>query len=449
MAGPEEDRYRKKYLDLLDEIDTKEKQWEEIDGKLRRILTHLLIVAERPGSREVSAELAELRESLKQEATLEAVEQQIEALKDKILNEPRPDESFEGFPPVHLILIHLVERLPLPPEMTEGALEVVESLEEGISPDRLPGAIEAVTNLVYQVRASMQDEKHELEELLKEITGKLTDLDKGLTAAHREAQAGFASNRSLEAAVDDEVRGLEATTREAGDLEALRNEVLAKIESIRGRVEVKRKEDEDREARLRSEVEGLQRTIANLEEEVTEYREKTRQAREMSLRDPLTGCYNRLAYQERARAEEARWLRYRSPLSLIVFDLDRFKAINDSFGHRAGDQVLKTIAQIAGNQLREVDFFARYGGEEFVAILPETPREAALTVAEKVRRAVEAFRFHSRGKRVPLTLSCGVAQLADGDGIDAAFERADQAMYRAKSAGRNRSVTEAELAADG
>jgi diguanylate cyclase len=169
----------------------------------------------------------------------------------------------------------------------------------------------------------------------------------------------------------------------------------------------------------------------------------------MSLRDPLTGCFNRLAYQERSEAEEARWLRYGSALSLIVFDLDRFKSINDTFGHRAGDEVLKTIAQIAGNQLRKVDFFARYGGEEFVAVLPETPLAAALTVAEKVRRAVEAFRFHSRGQPVPLTLSCGVAQLAEGDGIETAFERADKALYLAKAGGRNRCATEEELRPDG
>jgi diguanylate cyclase len=284
-----------------------------------------------------------------------------------------------------------------------------------------------------------------LEALLQEVTGKLADIDKGLTAANRQAQAGFASNRSFKSAVDDEVRGLEATTRMAADLEDLRQQVLTKIESIRGHVEVKRREDEVRENGLRNEVEQLRQTISALEQEVTEYREKTRQARELSLRDPLTGCFNRLAYQERARAEEARWLRYGSPLSLIVFDLDRFKAINDTFGHRAGDEVLKTIAQIAGNQLRQVDFFARYGGEEFVALLPETPLAPALTVAEKVRCAVEVFRFHSRGKRVPLTLSCGVAQLTAGDAIETAFERADKALYLAKTSGRNRSITETQL----
>jgi diguanylate cyclase len=189
---------------------------------------------------------------------------------------------------------------------------------------------------------------------------------------------------------------------------------------------------------LNQEVAQLQHTIASLQEEVTEHREKTRRAREMSLRDPLTGCYNRLAYQERASAEEARWRRYQTPLSLLLFDIDRFKTINDTFGHRAGDKVLKTIANLAGSQLREVDFFARYGGEEFVALLPETPLDAARQAAEKVRTAVQEFRFHSHGKRIPLTLSCGVAQLRDAETVEGALERADQALYRAKDTGRNR-----------
>ena len=448
MPDIEGDRYRKKYLDLLDEVDAKEKTWGEMDQRLRRILSHLLIVARGPGTPEISEQLTLLREDLKTGLDFAAAEERVAAIKDRILGEAPEASPGAGFPPIHLVLIHLVERLPLPPEMSDAALQVVESMEAGLEPERLPSAIEAVTGLVLRVRVSIQEEKRQIEALLKEVTGRLADLDKGLASAHRTVQASFAAGRTHDAAVRDEVRGLEASTRGAEDLEALRTGVLATIESIRAQMEVKMQEDEAREETLRQEVEQLRRTTANLEGEVGEYREKMRLARETSLRDALTGCYNRLAYEERARAEEARWRRYRSPLSLIVFDLDRFKAINDSFGHRAGDEVLKAIARIAGTQLREVDVFARYGGEEFVALLPETPLPAALTVAEKVRRAVESFRFHSRGKRVPLTLSGGTAQIREGETVEAAFERADKALYLAKKSGRNRCASEEDLPSD-
>ncbi|MDF1555920.1 MAG: GGDEF domain-containing protein [Deferrisomatales bacterium] len=438
MANAEMDPYRAKYLAVMGELDQKEKQWGEIEQRVRRILSHLVIVAEGPGSVEISAELVEIRDQLREGLDLPALEARVETLRERILRESRWADDSSQFPPVHHILIHLVERLPLPPELAEQALAAVETMEPGIPPDRLPDAIDAVASLVYQVRLLVQEEKRELEALLAEVTGQLTELDQGLKSANRSARAGFQANRALDAAVSDDVRGLEAHTRGASDLDTLRRQVLATVGSVRSHLEAKRTEDSARMVELNLQVEQLQHTIHELREEVTAYSEKTRRAQEMSLRDPLTGCFNRLAYQERSKAEEARWRRYQTPLSVILFDIDHFKSINDTFGHRAGDTVLKTIAQLAGNQLREVDFFARYGGEEFVALLPETPLDAARQAGEKVRVAVEAFRFHSRGKRIPLTLSCGMTQLRDGDTVDGALERADQALYRAKDSGRNR-----------
>ena len=438
MASEEIDPYRTKYLAVLAELDQKEKQWGEIDQRVRRILSHLVIVAEGPSSVEISAELVEIRDQLREGLDLPALEERVEALRERILRESRWADDNSQFPPVHHILIHLIERLPLPPELAEQALATVETMEPGIPPDGLPDAIEAVASLVYQVRLLVQEEKLELESLLAEVTGQLAELDQGLISAHREARAGFQASREIDAAMSDDVQGLEAHTRGASDLDTLRRQVLATVGSIRSHLEAKRTEDGERVVALNHEVEQLQKTIHGLREEVTVYSEKTRRAREMSLRDPLTGCFNRLAYQERSQAEEARWRRYQAPLSVILFDIDRFKSINDTFGHRAGDTVLKTIAQLAGKQLRETDFFARYGGEEFVALLPETPLDAARQAGEKVRVAVEEFRFHSRGKRIPLTLSCGVAQLREGDTVSSALERADQALYRAKDAGRNR-----------
>lgn len=438
MEPEPEDRYRRKYLDLLEEVDAKEKQWAELDGRLRRILAHLLIVAEGPGSAAISAELSAIRDGLRQGLDFAGVESHVEALKERVLRESKWAENQASFPPVHQIFIHLVERLPLPPEMADRGAAVVEALEAGIPPDGLPDAIESVSNLVFEARLRAQEERRELERLLQEITGRLQEIDAGFAAAHQAAESGFASNRTLDAAVRAEVQGLEASARRVDDLEGLRRAVSSTLESIRSHLEAKQREDSAREEELRHEVGRLREGIARLEQEVDEHREKTRAAREASIRDALTGCYNRLAYQERAAAEEARWARYGSPLSLVVFDIDHFKAINDNFGHRAGDQVLKAIAQIAARQIRQADFFARFGGEEFVALLPETPAEAAMSVAEKVRRAVEEFRFHSRGKRVPITLSCGVTELRKGDTLASAFERADQALYRAKGAGRNR-----------
>ncbi len=444
MPDRDVSRYRRKYLELVEELDRKEKEWAEIDQRLRRILAHLTIVAEGPSTPEVSAVLGQIRDGLKDGVDLEAVEEALEKLRDRVLRETRWADGSAELPPVHEVLIHLVERLPIPPDLAQEAVAVVERMEPGISPDDLPEAIEAVAGLAYRVQARIQEEKRELEALLRDLAARLQEIDRTLLGTWEQTRAGFEASRSLDAVVREEIEGLEEQSTRAPDMDALRASVHEALDAIRTHLEAHRRAEDERESALEAEVEALRKAVSRLEQEVEEHREQTRRARELSTRDPLTGAFNRLAYQERARVEEARWRRYGAPLSLIILDVDRFKTINDSFGHRAGDLVLRTIAQLVGSRIREVDFFARYGGEEFVILLPETPLEAAREVAEKVRRSVEAFRFHARGKRIPITISCGVAQLRQGDTVEAAFERADAALYRAKGDGRNRTVTEGD-----
>jgi diguanylate cyclase len=117
--------------------------------------------------------------------------------------------------------------------------------------------------------------------------------------------------------------------------------------------------------------------------------------------------------------------------------LDNFKAINDSYGHRAGDRVLQSVATCFLSGLREEDFVARIGGEEFVVLLTGLPFERALRIADELRAGVEALRFHFRGTPVRVTVSCGLTELRAGDAAGAAFDRADAALYRAKRGGKN------------
>ena len=126
---------------------------------------------------------------------------------------------------------------------------------------------------------------------------------------------------------------------------------------------------------------------------------------------------------------------------MATWDVDHFKQINDSYGHAAGDKVLKIVAECLANSLRSVDFIARYGGEEFVMILPGSTLEQAMDVADRIREAVAKLGFHVSGKPLRITISCGVSALREGDTAASAFERADQALYRAKAEGRNRVVS--------
>lgn len=155
--------------------------------------------------------------------------------------------------------------------------------------------------------------------------------------------------------------------------------------------------------------------------------------------DPLTGLWNRARVHEQLAVELKRASRSGDPLALIMADLDRFKQVNDEYGHAAGDHVIKEASTRMLGVLRDHDGLSRYGGEEFVVILPRTEREAALRVAERLREAVAATPVNIGDLSLPVTISMGLAMTTDrATGADALLAVADAALYRAKAAGRNR-----------
>ncbi|MCM0755234.1 diguanylate cyclase [Desulfovibrio aminophilus] len=161
--------------------------------------------------------------------------------------------------------------------------------------------------------------------------------------------------------------------------------------------------------------------------------------RDMATIDGLTRLFNRRHFLETGQAELERARRYGRELTLLMFDVDHFKRVNDTFGHDAGDAVLRALAGTARDAVRHVDVLGRLGGEEFAAILPETGLKAGVEAAERLRRAVEALEVRHGEHLLRLTVSLGVAQLREGENLDGLLKRADQALYEAKNSGRNRS----------
>ncbi|HEY8550710.1 MAG TPA: GGDEF domain-containing protein [Vicinamibacterales bacterium] len=159
------------------------------------------------------------------------------------------------------------------------------------------------------------------------------------------------------------------------------------------------------------------------------------------IRDGLTNVFNRRRFQEELDREFQRARRYLRPLSLVLFDVDHFKRINDTYGHVSGDTVLRTLAHTVGSLLRPEQLLARVGGEEFVVLCPETARDGAGALAERLRAASETLDVTSRGCRIAVTCSFGVAELEPSmRSAEELYAAADHALYMAKSAGRNRVV---------
>ncbi len=155
----------------------------------------------------------------------------------------------------------------------------------------------------------------------------------------------------------------------------------------------------------------------------------------LAHKDPLTGTQNRLAFMKAIEEEIERAKRYKTPLSIIMFDIDFFKKINDTYGHGIGDEVLKKLAETIEKNLRKTDKLFRIGGEEFIIILPNTNIENAKIVAEKLRKAICKTDFGKPGR---ITISLGVTSFTKEDNEDSFLDRVDKALYMAKNNGRNR-----------
>lgn len=165
---------------------------------------------------------------------------------------------------------------------------------------------------------------------------------------------------------------------------------------------------------------------------------RIRSLEKASATDPLTGCYNRRALKNILDRSMDNARRYKRDLSVIMFDVDHFKSINDRYGHLTGDVVLKAISSSVGNSIRKGDYLARYGGEEFLVVLPETPLNTAVLIADRLKCLVESMVIHSPCKqKLNVTASYGVAAMGEDDDMENVLSKADTMLYRAKTNGRN------------
>lgn len=194
--------------------------------------------------------------------------------------------------------------------------------------------------------------------------------------------------------------------------------------------------EEYRNEKLQAET--LARELARANEKLNE---ANRKLRELAEQDSLTGLPNRRFLFEYLARELGRAQRYGGTLSVMIFDIDHFKRVNDTHGHQVGDQVLKAVAETAMEVKRNTDLIARYGGEEFVMVMPETEAEGAAALAERLRRVVEELVISLEGRMIGVTVSIGIATSGPEGGEltgDRLFGLADQALYEAKNGGRNR-----------
>ncbi|NNA89973.1 diguanylate cyclase [Pseudomonas gessardii] len=331
-------------------------------------------------------------------------------------------------------LLGLLSDLDLPEHHRPQAEAMRERLAHGLNWYELLPILDDLAVLMLAITDSGQ---HEFEAYLKRLNERLEAFQSNLQAA----SDGHADSRSAAREMDTQIReqmdGLQSSVQEASDLDDLKQVLESHLEGLLGAMDEHQKQRDQREHEVAARLQGLAERVVSMEQEAQGYRDHLEVQRQKALIDPLTGLPNRAAWSERLEYEVNTWHQQGNSLSLAMLDLDHFKRINDSYGHLAGDKVLKIIANVLSKHLRPTDFIARFGGEEFVLLMPDSALGDALELGEHLRTAIEACPFHFKGERVTITMSIGMAQFQPGERSDLALKRADEALYRAKAAGRN------------
>ncbi|MGN8139331.1 diguanylate cyclase [Pseudomonas sp. 22105] len=332
-------------------------------------------------------------------------------------------------------LIGLLDDLTLPERHRPQAEAMRDRLKNGLNWYELLPILDDLATLMLAITDSGQ---HEFEAYLQQLNERLEAFQSNLQAASEGHADNSSAARAMDTQIREQVDGLQTSVQEAADLDDLKQVLENHLEGLLGTMDQHQKQRDAREQEVAGRLKSLAERVAHMEQEALGYREHLEEQRQKALIDPLTGLPNRAAWTERLEQEIAQWQQHGNTLSLAMLDLDHFKRINDNYGHLAGDKVLKIIATVLRKRMRGNDFIARFGGEEFVLLLPATSPAVGAKLLETLRAAIEACPFHFKGERVTITVSMGLATFRAGEHSDLVLKRADQALYRAKNAGRNR-----------
>ncbi|MGD2119259.1 MAG: diguanylate cyclase [Chromatiales bacterium] len=339
------------------------------------------------------------------------------------------------------ILRSVLGQLRWPGLIADQINALAEQLGEQASDDMWVTVITRVNEIVVTALHEFQNEVQSAEDFLSQLSSRLQELDSFVRGAHELREASLQSGRELGRAMDEQVDSLSSSMQAEMDMARLKQTVAEKLDIIHSHVSKHLQADEQRHSQAFERETELRKRLEELEQEAQGLRQQMADAYTRALRDAVTGLPNRMAYDERMEQEYTRWKRFGEPLTLMVWDVDNFKNINDQYGHRSGDKALEAIGARLKQNLRETDFIGRYGGEEFVVLLVGTALDAAVAVADKMREAVAQTSLKAKDTTIHLTISCGLTEFREGDEPAGVFERADAALYRAKREGKNRCIT--------
>lgn len=344
---------------------------------------------------------------------------------------------------VEPLLLRMLESIHITAESVAIAESIRRNVVKGLNWYDFVAVLE---QLLVVLRNAAEEQRSEFQGFLNEVTEGLAQVQAFVEGTRQYSQQASDADSSMDLRVREQIQHIKATVEAPGtDLTLLKSAVQTQISAIIQSLDNFRSQRSQQDVVLASEVSRLTDRIASLEHESRELRLHLTRQQESALKDHLTELPNREAYHQRANQLLEQWRQRATAnniadeqrLCLAVADVDYFKNINDSYGHLAGDKVLKIIARELVSRLREQDFIARFGGEEFVILMPDTRPADAEHVLNKARTAIAAIPFHFKSQQIQITISFGVVAATADDSVESLFSRADKALYQAKQAGRN------------
>lgn len=447
-------QWKNKYRELVQELEDKERAWAKLEAALRAAagklamaalgqspeldaaIDHVMAVLRTdPTALNLDSSMTGLMRALKAEATLELKSMPAGAPPGGVVIVPTASAVTDE---IVALLRALVRRLAEIPPLAETAATLTRRLELGVPEDGWEPFLRSVADAVGEVASRLESQRRDLEQFLEQVTQRLADFEDWTRWQADAAQSRSSDTAGLSQTVQAEMVSLQQEVSAAYDLGYLKNKVQARLDNVAREIMEFRYKEAARHAEDERRAGELAKEVLKLRIRTDELMKLCAEQETRLMIDSLTGAHSRYAYESRIAEEFQRWQRHKQPLAFSIWDVDLFKRINDSYGHEAGDRLLRGVAELLARSKRGEDFLARIGGEEFVLLLPMTTIEAATSVAEKLRLVVETAAFRHHGEPVQVTVSAGLTEFREGDTPTSVFERADRALYQAKQQGRNR-----------
>ncbi len=450
-----EQQWKDRYRELVRDFEDKEREWGALEKALRSAAGKLAFAAMgQNGDLDAALEdvMAALRTDLSApqlDASLSGVVRALQLRSSDEEPEQPPavapsaqtgSSPAEPAPAAVDVLRELAAIISGRPGLAELAKTLERCIDACVPAASWAPLLEDVADAIARHVEDLQSQRRELEEFLEQVTRQLSELESWTTWQQDVSQDRRTDSLDLEDSVREQMTGLHREVEESPDLVSLKSKVQKRLDTVTQRLLTFRDSEERRHAESERRTNELRTEVAKLKGKTAELLEICADQESRLMIDSLTAVHSRYAYERRLQEEFQRWRRHAQPLTFSMWDIDFFKKINDSYGHDAGDRLLRGVADILGRRKRAEDFLARIGGEEFVLLLPMTKLDWALPMADKLRAAIETAAFRHQGKAVPVTISCGLTEFRDGDTPESVYERADRALYQAKEQGRNRCV---------